>query len=182
MNPMKKYGIVLLLLVFTIISGFSQNPETFNNWFQKTTGSNYKFNINQIKFDTKNYEIALYRFPNLKYDLEDVTGENLGELRPNVISGNGSVKIVYSGGWSFTIFANANYYILSMHRGSGGDAQIFNLKTGIIENVDFEIFELNGDKAQVHTSWHENGGRYVSKNGVYDLNTKKVKYGKKQYY
>ncbi len=179
---MKKLGFILILISFTVVKGFSQNPDTFNKWFQKTTGSNYKFDFNQIKFDTKNYDNALFKFPNFKYDLEDVTGDNLSNLRPNVISNNGSIKIVFMGGWSFTIFANANYYIMSVHHGSSGDAQIFNLKTGVLENVDFEIFELNGDKAQIHTSWHENGGRYVSRNGIYDLNTKKLKYGKKNYY
>jgi hypothetical protein len=178
---MKIYCFLLLSTLLSV-KAFSQNPESFNRWFRKTTGSNYTFNPSQIKFDTKNYETAIYKFPNLNFGMEDVNGEDLTALRPNVISKIGSVKIIFSGGWTFTYFANANCFITTVHHGSSGDSRIFNLKTGVVDDVDFEVVDLNGDKAIVQTSWHNQGGGYESKSGYYDLNTKKVKYGRPQHY
>ena len=179
---MKKINCLLLVITLLSVKAFSQNPESFNRWFQRTTGSHYIFNPSQIKFDTKNYETAIYKFPNLNFGMEDVNGEDLTALRPNVISKIGSVKIIFSGGWTFTYFANANRFITTVHHGSSGDSRIFNLKTGVVDDVDFEVVDLDGDKAMVRTSGHDNRGAYISKSGNYDLNTKKVKFGRPQHY
>ena len=178
---MKKLYSFIFVFIFAYFQLSSQDVYTFNKWFKKTTGSNYVFNSSQVKFDTKNYESAIIKFPNMNYNLEDVTGENLALTKPSVISNIGYNKITFKEGWTITILSNPNFYIRSIHHGSSGEAQVFNLKTGVLEDVDFEIFELNGDIALIHTSWHD-GGRYVSKNGYYDLNTKKVKYGNAKRY
>ena len=149
------------------------NSQYLNAWIKKSTGFNSSFSNEQIKFNTDNYKLIYPKTKKNTFPLFDVDDSNLASTKPKIIIKNDHIILEFSGGWNYNLFATENFFISSMHHGSSGEATIFNLKTGEIENLDYEVRDIKGNVVKVQAAYHDENGGYQSDFYYYNLLTKK---------
>ena len=149
------------------------NSQYLNAWIKKSTGFNSSFSNEQIKFNTDNYKLIYPKTKKNTFPLFDVDDSNLASTKPKIIIKNDHIILEFSGGWNYNLFATENFFISSMHHGSSGEATIFNLKTGKIENLDYEVRGIKGNVVEVQAAYHDENGGYQSDFYYYNLLTKK---------
>ena len=149
------------------------NSQYLNAWIKKSTGFNSSFSNEQIKFNTDNYKLIYPKTGKNTFGLFDVDDSNLASTKPKIIIKHDLIILEFSGGWNYTLFATENFFIRSMHHGSSGEATIINLKTGKIENLDYEVRDVKGNVVKVQAAYHDENGGYQSDFYYYNLLTKK---------
>lgn len=144
-----------------------------NAWIKKSTGFSSSFSNEQIKFKTDNYKLIYSKTKKNTFPLFDVDDSNLAFTKPKIIIKNDHLILGFSGVWNYNLFATENFFISSMHHGSSGEATIFNLKTGKIENLDYEVLSINGNLVKIQDAYHDENGGYRSDLYYYNILTKK---------
>jgi len=137
-----------------------------NDWLKKATGYDFNIENSKISFDISNYGTfdSTFRL--------DVSGSSENGIKNPILNYyNNYLLIEFENGWKHRIYLTSNLVINSIHYGSHGETNLYNLYNKTSNLVNYEIKNINGNVAEIVSSGHNDSGGYVSKSGKLNLTT-----------
>ena len=142
------------------------NQFNINVWLKKATGYNFNLDKSKISFDLSNYR-TFDSIPSL-----NVLGSiDNGVNNPIINYFNDYILIEFDNGWKHKIYVTSKLVVNSIHYGSNGETELYNLNTKALNSVNYEITNINGNDADVKSSGHDDSGAYNSNSGKLNLIT-----------